>query len=183
VDDIVDRAEQLVFGVSERRVQRDLTPINAIMGQVINRIEYLHRHKGEVLGVPSGFSELDRILGGFQKSDLIVLAARPGVGKTSLALNIALNAAKRYGQKVAFFSLEMSSEQLVQRLLSPRPVNQQRHERHPGSDWPILMEAAGVLSDTVLFVTIPAVSAWSCDATPPAFGLDHRRGLSPTHAR
>jgi replicative DNA helicase len=163
VDDIVDRAEQLVFGVSERRVQRDLTPINAIMGQVINRIEYLHRHKGEVLGVPSGFSELDRILGGFQKSDLIVLAARPGVGKTSLALNVALNAAKRYGQKVAFFSLEMSSEQLVQRLLSSETgVNQQRLRTGDiqDQDWPILMEAAGVLSDTMLFIDdTPAVSA------------------------
>jgi replicative DNA helicase len=163
VDDIVDRAEQLVFGVSERRVQRDLTPIHAIMGQVINRIEYLHRHKGQVLGVPSGFSELDRILGGFQKSDLIVLAARPGVGKTSLALNIALNAAKRYGQKVAFFSLEMSSEQLVQRLLSSETgVNQQRLRTGDiqDQDWPMLMEAAGVLSETMLFIDdTPAVSA------------------------
>jgi replicative DNA helicase len=133
------------------------------MGQVINRIEYLHRHKGQVLGVPSGFSELDRILGGFQKSDLIVLAARPGVGKTSLALNIALNAAKRYGQKVAFFSLEMSSEQLVQRLLSSETgVNQQRLRTGDiqDQDWPMLMEAAGVLSETMLFIDdTPAVSA------------------------
>ncbi len=162
VDDIVDRAEQLVFGVSERRVQRDLTPINKIMGSVIDRIDYLHRHKGEVLGVPSGFSELDRILGGFQKSDLVVLAARPGVGKTSLALNFALNAAKRFGQKVAFFSLEMSAEQLVQRLLaSETGINQQRLRVGdiPDADWPMLIEAAAVLSESMLFIDdTPAVS-------------------------
>ncbi len=114
----MDRAEQLIFGVSERRIQHDLTPVRQIMTEVIDRIDYLHRHKGELLGVPSGFNGMDRLLGGFQKSDLIVLAARPGVGKTSLALNFALNAAKRYGQKVAFFSLEMSTEQMVQRLLA-----------------------------------------------------------------
>ncbi len=162
VDDIVDRAEQLVFGVSERRVQRDLTPINKIMGSVIDRIDYLHRHKGEVLGVPSGFSEVDRILGGFQKSDLVVLAARPGVGKTSLALNFALNAAKRFGQKVAFFSLEMSAEQLVQRLLSSETgINQQRLRVGdiPDQDWPMLIEAAAVLSESMLFIDdTPAVS-------------------------
>jgi replicative DNA helicase len=163
LDDVVDRAEQLIFGVSERRIQRDLTPVRKIMAQVVDRIDYLARHKGDVLGVPSGFRGLDQILGGFQKSDLIVLAARPGVGKTSLALNIALNAAKRYAQKVAFFSLEMSSEQLVQRLLSSETgINQQRLRLGDIRDdeWPMLMEAAAVLSETLLFIDdTPAVSA------------------------
>ncbi|MCX7670131.1 MAG: replicative DNA helicase, partial [Anaerolineae bacterium] len=87
VDEVVDRAEQLIFNVSERRIRRDLTPVRQIMHTVVDRLDYLHRHKGDLLGVPSGFSKLDKLLGGFQKSDLIILAARPGVGKTSLALN------------------------------------------------------------------------------------------------
>jgi replicative DNA helicase len=81
VDEVVDRAEQLVFGVSERRIRRDLTPIRHIMGNVVERIDYLHRHTGDLLGVPSGFGKLDKVLGGFQKSDLVILAARPSVGK------------------------------------------------------------------------------------------------------
>ncbi len=163
VDEVVDRAEQLIFNVSERRIRRDLTPVRQIMHTVVDRLDYLHRHKGDLLGVPSGFSKLDKLLGGFQKSDLIILAARPGVGKTSLALNIAVNAAKRYGQRVAFFSLEMSSEQLVQRLLAAETgINQQRLRLGEINDdeWPMLMEAAGVLSETMLFIDdTPAVSA------------------------
>jgi replicative DNA helicase len=163
LDEVVDRAEQLIFGVSERRVRRDLTPIRQIMHGVVDRIDFLHRHKGGILGVPSGFSKIDKLLGGFQKSDLIVLAARPAVGKTSLALNIAVNAAKRYGQRVAFFSLEMSNEQLVQRLLAAETgINQQRLRLGEIQDdeWQMLVEAAGVLSDTLLFIDdTPAMSA------------------------
>ena len=163
VEEIVNRAEQVVFGVSERRIRRDLTPVRQIMHRVVDRIDYLHRHRDELMGVPSGFSGLDAILGGFQKSDLIVLAARPGVGKTSLALNIALNAARRHGQRVAFFSLEMSAEQLVQRLLSVETgINQQRLRLGDiqEQEWQMLMEAAGVLSETMLFVDdTPAMSA------------------------
>ncbi len=163
LDEVVDRAEQLIFGVSERRVRRDLTPVRQIMHGVVDRIDFLHRHKGGILGVPSGFVKLDKLLGGFQKSDLIVLAARPGVGKTSLALNIAVNAAKRHGQRVAFFSLEMSNEQLVQRLLAAETgINQQRLRLGEIEDdeWQMLVEAAGVLSDTLLFIDdTPAMSA------------------------
>jgi replicative DNA helicase len=163
VDEVVDRAEQVIFGVSERRIRRDLTPVRQIMSKVVDRIEYLHHHKGDILGVPSGFRKLDKLLGGFQKSDLIILAARPSVGKTSLALNIAVNAAKRYGQRVAFFSLEMSNEQLVQRLLaSETGIDQQRLRlgEIQEDEWLMLMEAAGVLSETLLFVDdTPAMSA------------------------
>jgi replicative DNA helicase len=130
---------------------------------VVDRIDFLHRHKGGILGVPSGFSKIDKLLGGFQKSDLIVLAARPGVGKTSLALNIAVNAAKRHAQRVAFFSMEMSNEQLVQRLLAAETgINQQRLRMGEIEDdeWQMLLEAAGVLSDTLLFIDdTPAMSA------------------------
>jgi replicative DNA helicase len=177
VDEVVDRAEQLIFNVSERRIRRDLTPVRQIMHGVVDRLDYLHRHQGDLLGVPSGFSKLDKLLGGFQKSDLIILAARPGVGKTSLALNIAVNATKRYGQRVAFFSLEMSSEQLVQRLLSSETgINQQKLRLGEIGDdeWPMLMEAAGVLSETLLFIDdTPAVSALELRTKARRFQAEH----------
>ncbi|MCS7221908.1 MAG: replicative DNA helicase [Anaerolineae bacterium] len=163
IDEIVDRAEEIVFGVSEHRLQRFLVPIRQVMNEVITRIDYLASHQGELLGVPTGFRLLDKLLGGFQKSDLIILAARPSVGKTSLALNIAANAAKRYGQRVAFFSLEMSAEQLVQRLLAAETgIDQQRLRlgQIREEEWPLLMEAAGVLSNTMMFIDdTPALSA------------------------
>ncbi len=163
VGEVVDRAEQIIFSISERRVRRDLVPVRLVMHDVVDRIDFLHRHRGDVLGVPTGFTKLDKLLGGFQKSDLIILAARPSVGKTSLALNFALNAARRHKKVVGFFSLEMSAEQLVQRLLSVETgINQQRLRQGEIEDheWQMLMEAAGVLSETMLFIDdTPAISA------------------------
>ncbi len=117
-DHVVDRAEQLLFAVSEHRLSRDLTPIQEVLRAYYERIGYLYAHQGEMIGVPSGFTKLDRILGGMQRSDLLILAARPGVGKTSLLLGLAATAARRYHQRVAVFSLEMSNEQIVQRLVA-----------------------------------------------------------------
>jgi len=163
VDEVVDRAEQIIFNVAERRVRRDLAPVREVMHDVVDRIDYLHRHQGQILGVPSGFTQLDRLLGGFQKSDLIILAARPAVGKTSLALNFALNAARKYRKVVAYFSLEMSSEQLVQRLLSTETgIDQQRLRKGEieDRDWDMIMAAAGELSSTMLYIDdTPAMSA------------------------
>jgi replicative DNA helicase len=163
VDEVVDRAEQIVFNVAERRIRRDLVAVRQVMHEVVDRIDYLHRHQGQILGVPSGFTQLDRLLGGFQKSDLIIVAARPGVGKTSLALNFALNAARRFRKVVAYFSLEMSSEQLVQRLLSTETsIDQQRLRKGEieDRDWDMIMAAAGELSNTMLYIDdTPSMSA------------------------
>ncbi len=163
VNEVVDRAEQIIFNVSERRVRRDLAPVREVMSDVVDRIDFLHRHQDEILGVPSGFAKLDKLLGGFQKSDLIILAARPSVGKTSLSMNFALNAARKYRKVVAFFSLEMSAEQLVQRLLSMETgIDQQRLRRGEVADyeWDMLIAAAGELSNTMLYIDdTPAMSA------------------------
>ncbi|HEX2142659.1 MAG TPA: replicative DNA helicase [Candidatus Limnocylindria bacterium] len=124
----IDRAEGILFEVSQRRTDVGFESLSTLLAQAYDRLEYLHEHRGEVLGIPSGLSHLDALLGGFQPSDLIILAARPSVGKTSLALNIAQHAAVREAKKVAVFSLEMSREQLALRLLSaesginPRPL-------------------------------------------------------------
>lgn len=163
VDEVVDRAEQIIFDVAERRVRRELAPVRQVMHEVVDRIDYLHRHQGQLLGVPSGFTGLDRLLGGFQKSDLLILAARPAVGKTALSLNFALNAARKFRKVVAYFSLEMSAEQLVQRLLSMETgIDQQRLRKGEieERDWEIIMAAAGELSQTMLFIDdTPAMSA------------------------
>jgi replicative DNA helicase len=130
VDEVVDHAEQILFGVSERRLTRELIPIKQVLSEYYDRIEYLTRHRGELIGIPTGFSDLDKLLGGLQRSDMIILAARPSVGKTSLALTMAHKAAKKHGQRVAFFSLEMSAEQVVQRLISAETgINAQRLRR------------------------------------------------------
>ena len=164
IGEVVDRAEQIVFSVAERRAQRDLVPVRTLMGGVVERIDYLYHHRGEILGVPTGFKLLDKMLGGLQKSDLIILAARPGVGKTSLAISLAQNAARKYGKRVAVFSLEMSNEQLVQRMLAAETgIDSQRlrlGDIHGDEEWHMLMEAAGALAEAPIYIDdTPAVSA------------------------
>ena len=114
----VDRAEQELFAVSQKRIEAGFSPLKALLHSAYDRLDYLHQHKGEISGVKTGFKDLDTLTTGLQRSDLIVLAARPSIGKTSLALNIAEHAAVREGKTVGIFSLEMSKEQLVLRLLS-----------------------------------------------------------------
>ncbi|MCB0162460.1 MAG: replicative DNA helicase, partial [Caldilineaceae bacterium] len=104
---VVDKAEQIIFGVTESRIHRDLTPIRLVMKEVVDRIDFLSQNRDTLMGVPTGFAFLDKMLGGFQKSDLVILAARPGMGKTSLAISVAQNAARSYDARVAVFSLEM----------------------------------------------------------------------------
>ena len=117
-DRILDQAEQLIFGVAQRSIERELVPLRTILSGYYDRIEYLYEHRGETVGVPSGFFDLDRLLGGFQQADLIIVAGRPGTGKTSLALSIADYAARQHGLCMALFSLEMPAQQVVQRLVS-----------------------------------------------------------------
>jgi len=163
VDETVDRAEQILFGVSQRRIARDMMPIRDIVSDYYDRIDYLYQHKDETIGVPTGFRNIDKLLGGMQRSDLIIVAARPGMGKTSLMLSMALNAARKYGQRVAIFSLEMSAEQLVQRLISAETgIDSQRLRiGHLHDDeWPIFTQATGALSDTMIFIDdTPSISA------------------------
>jgi replicative DNA helicase len=118
IQEAVDRAEAELFAVSERRVHAGFHPLRTLLHEAFDRLDFLHSHRGEISGIRSGFADLDVLTTGFQKSDLIVVAARPSVGKTSFALNIAEHAAVRDGKSVGIFSLEMSKEQLVLRLLS-----------------------------------------------------------------
>ena len=163
VDEVIDRSEAVLFSISQRRVSRDLVPIKQVLADYYDRIAYLYEHRGEPLGIPTGFIDLDKLLGGLQRSDLIIIAARPGVGKTSMLLGVALTAARKYKQKVAIFSLEMSNEQLVQRLMSSETgIDSQRLRLGDlqESEWPKFVEVAGRLSDAMLFIDdTPGISA------------------------
>ncbi len=118
VDDIVDRAEQMIFNIAERPGKKAFQSISEIIPATIKNIEETATSKKSVLGVPTGFMDLDRKIGGFRPGQLIIIAARPAMGKTSLALNIASNAAVRYDKKVGVFTMEMESDELLMRMLS-----------------------------------------------------------------
>ena len=155
VDVVVDRAEQILFEVSQQRVTRGLTPIRRLLTDYYDRIEYLHSHQGEIVGLPTGFIDLDRLLGGMQRSDLLIVAGRPGMGKSSLGLTMAYNAALKHKAVVAFFSLEMSAEQLVQRLIAGETgITSQRLRIGDIRDieWDKFVKASGTLSETAIFI-------------------------------
>ena len=118
VDVLLDKAEKTVFGIGQRSLTQQFLPIKDILADTFERLDELSKYAGKMRGVPTGFTDLDKILGGLQKSDLVILAARPSMGKTSLALDIARNAAIRHKHHVAIFSLEMSVHQLVDRVIS-----------------------------------------------------------------
>jgi replicative DNA helicase len=178
VAEFLDEAEHKIFQVAEAKVRPGFSPLSALVDSEIATLEAIWGRKdGSLTGVTSGFTDLDNYTAGFQASDLIILAARPSMGKTALALNIAFNAA--YGRRgggrqpippvpVAFFSLEMSKEQLVRRLLSSvGEVDASQIRRAAfltGLEWTKLQEAAGVLLDCPIYI----------DDTPAATVLDIR---------
>ncbi len=155
IDATIDRAEEIIFSVAQRRMTRDMIPIRVAVDQFIDRLDYVQKHPGEILGVQTGFTDLDKLLGGFQPSDLIIVAGRPGSGKTSFALSIMQTAAARYHKKVALFSLEMSAEQLVQRLVaSMGDIDSQslRLGKLTDADYSRLSKATGELSELSIFI-------------------------------
>lgn len=117
VDAVLDKAEQTLFAVSQRYLKSGFISVKEALGAAFERIDKLHEHRGELRGIPSGYRSLDHLLAGFQKSDLVVVASRPSIGKTSLVLNFSLNAALA-GFSVGMFHLEMSAQQITERLIS-----------------------------------------------------------------
>lgn len=151
----IDKAEKLIFDISSKKTTSDLVPIETLVYDTYDNIDYRYKHRDEKTGVESGFYDLDDLTNGFQKSDLIILAARPAMGKTAFALNIAQNAAMRYKKTVAIFSLEMSKDQLVQRLMcSEAEVDSQRLRsgNMQASDWEKLANAMSALSEAPIYI-------------------------------
>ena len=114
-EEVLDSAEAAIFSIAERKIRNSYFPLKEVIKKNIETIERYQEYRETVMGVPSGYKELDKLTAGFQKSDLIIIAARPSMGKTALGLCIARNAAKESGSPVGFFSLEMSKEQLAMR--------------------------------------------------------------------
>jgi len=154
VDEVVEEAERLIFDVTNERVEANFRPIDELLADGWKKLEELYERQEHLTGITTGFTDLDRVLAGMHRGDMIVLAARPSVGKTAFALNVAVNAAKA-GASVAVFSLEMSSEQLVMRMLSTESrVDGQllRTGRVGDEHWPLLMNAMGRLDQCDLHV-------------------------------
>jgi replicative DNA helicase len=155
-DKILDKAESMIFSVNQKYKRSDFISLHDALAETYERLERLHEKKsGGIRGVPTGYSQLDNILSGFQPSDLIILAARPSVGKTSLALNIALNVAVKYNLPVAIFSLEMSKDQLIERLLcmdAQIDSWKMRTGRLSDEDFVRLGESMGRLSEAPIFI-------------------------------
>ncbi|MEK7625643.1 MAG: DnaB-like helicase C-terminal domain-containing protein, partial [Patescibacteria group bacterium] len=112
-----DQAQQHIFGVSQIYFKQSFSPIRSVLADAFERIDELHKNKGQLRGIPTGFKQLDNLLAGLQKSDLVIIAARPSVGKSSFAMDIIRNIATKQKIPVGLFSLEMSKEQLVDRMI------------------------------------------------------------------
>lgn len=177
---VIDRAEQALFGVSEKRTTSDLVPVKDIARSFMDRIQELHARGEDMIGIPTGFTDMDKLLGGLNKSDLLIVAARPGMGKTSLQLSIALNAGLRLSKRVAMFNLEMSGEQLLQRLIAAETrIDSQRLRRGKlyDNEWEVFYEAVGRLANTHIFIddtpfTTPMQLRTKCRRLKAEYGLD-----------
>lgn len=155
VDAVVDLAEKNVFNISEKKNTSDFEPMNVVLERGFEEIERIYNNKGETTGVPSGFKDLDEKTSGFQGGDMVLIAARPSMGKTTFALNLAQHAALRAGKSVAIFSLEMSKEQLAYKLLCAE-ANVDMLKLRTGNldekDWENIARASGPLADAKIFI-------------------------------
>lgn len=156
VEQVLDEAQQTVFAVAQAPGMRSFKELKDELGGAMERVEQLQKHEGGLRGIPTGFTQLDNMLAGLQKSDLIILAARPSMGKTALALDIARQSATKFQTPVGIFSLEMSSDQLVDRMLAAQAgVNAWRLRTGKiknDDEFDRLQEALGVLSDAPIFI-------------------------------
>jgi replicative DNA helicase len=155
VSEALDSAEQLIYGVSNKTLREHLAPIKDLAPGTLEMIQRLYEQEGEVTGVETGFEDLDRLTTGFHKSDLVILAARPAMGKTAMALNAIWHASGEKKMPVAIFSLEMSKEQLVQRLISQTtriPAQALRSGNVKAEDWPKLVRGVAEVARAPIWI-------------------------------
>ena len=154
-DDLVDQAERMIFEIAEQRTKTSFATMKDVIKDTFKMIEHLYDKKEAITGVASGFKDLDELTSGFQPGDLIIIGGRPGMGKTAFALNIAQHTAMHMREPVAIFSLEMSKEQLVMRMLCSESMVDSARVRKGfigKEDWPKLTSAAGRLADAPIFI-------------------------------
>jgi replicative DNA helicase len=154
-EELLDSAEREIFGLTSSRKTRGIAPVREIVRSAFEQLETRYANQGKLTGVPSGYTDLDKLTSGFQRADLVIVACRPSVGKTSFSLGVARHAAARAKAPVAFFSLEMSKESIVTRLLAAEAkVDSQRIRtgQLTDHDWTKLTRAAGTLSEAPIFI-------------------------------
>jgi replicative DNA helicase len=182
LDQLLDRAEQEIFQVAQRRTRQGYVPLKDVLVETLERLERMASHGGETLGLTSGLGDLDRITTGFQPSDLIIIAARPSVGKTSLALNIARNASLRADVPVLVFSLEMAKEQVAQRLLCSEaaiPSQKLRNGFLDEDEWRRLSSALGRLGEARIYIDdTPSISVMELRTKCRRLKAEHGLGLA-----
>ena len=180
VENVIAESEKSIFNVSERRLKKDMQTISSVLSDYYDRIRELSKRPEDIFGVPTGFIDLDRMLTGLQPSDLVIIAGRPGQGKSGFLLSAAKNAALLHKKNVAIFSLEMSNEQVVQRLLAQETgIDSQRlrNGKLKEDEWSLLNHAVEVLGETHIFLDdTPAITPLSlrtrCRRLHMEFGLD-----------
>ena len=181
VEDIMDNAEKKIFNIMQNKNQRGYTPIKDVLVEIFNQLEELYNRKQHITGVPTGFSELDYKTAGFHGSDLILIAARPAMGKSAFALNIATNAATKANVPVAIFSLEMSKEQMVNRMLCSEAMvdsNKVRTGKLEEDDWIKLAETIGPLSEAEIYIDdTPGISVMEIRAKCRKLKLEKNIGM------
>lgn len=165
VDDMLDKAEQKLFKISQKYLKNVFTPIESLLSDAFERIDELHKQSGKLRGLTTGYADLDNLLSGLQKSDLIILAARPSVGKTAFALELARYAAIKGKASVGIFSLEMSKEQLVDRMLCAQANvslwklrTGHLSDKEEDDDFSKIGQAMGVLSEAAIYIDDSASS-------------------------
>lgn len=181
IDLIIDHAEKSIFQITQRNTVSDFEPIKTVLLETYSKIEEMSKNQGKIIGVPTGFHDFDQKTSGLQPSDLILVAARPSMGKTSFVLNIAQYAAIRANVPVAIFSLEMSKDQLVQRMLSAE-ANVELQKIRTGDlseeDWIKLVEAAGPLSQAPIYIDdTPGISVMEMRSKARRLKLEKGLGM------
>ena len=181
VDEIMENTEKQIFQVLQKRGADDFVPIRDVVLQALSRVEAASRNKGSVTGMATGFADLDYKTSGLQNSDLILIAARPSMGKTAFVLNIAEHMAFRSGETVAIFSLEMSREQLVNRLLSMESRVDAQHLRNGNlsdTEWANLVEGAGIVGRSNLIIDdTPGISIAELRSKCRKYKLEHNMSI------
>jgi len=180
IDTVVDEAEKAIFNVSERRIKRDVVPIREVVRDYYDRIDELAKRADDIYGVPTGLIDIDSLLGGLQKSDFLIVAGRPGMGKTGFLLGTMRNAALVHKKHVAMFSMEMSNEQLLQRMIAMDTridTRRLRTGKLNDNEWDIFFQALESYDHATVFLDdTPAITPLSlrtkCRRLHLEFGLD-----------
>lgn len=155
VDAALDRSEQMVFEIGQRSSRGDFVPMHGLMKDAFEHIDMLFHQRGAMTGIPSGFPAIDNLTTGFQPGNFVIVAARPGMGKTSFALNVAVHAARQTKEPIAFFSLEMSNDELVQRLICAEAgisMHDVRRGHIRNQQWEDISRAMGLLNDLPIYL-------------------------------